>query len=156
ERSRKVFEEHIAYQRSLHRSEGRVVAEEPRLKAVVATEEVTHETVYSVAFELRKALQSDLFLMTDGKGTLLADVADLGAAGISMSDQPLVKGSLSNGEASGILTQGGDAYQVEARRLAFGETTVGVLLIGYKIDDRLTGTVQRQSGSTTVIALDGN
>lgn len=155
ERSHKVFEELVSYQKSLHRSESRVVAEEPRLKAVVATEEVTPDTVFSVAFELRKALQSELFLMTDAKARILADVTDPNASGFWIGDQPLVADALKTGEASGILTYGTSAFEVESRRLAFGDTTVGSLLIGYKIDDRLTDSVQRQTGSTVVIELNG-
>jgi sigma-B regulation protein RsbU (phosphoserine phosphatase) len=155
ERSHKVFEELVNYQKSLHRSEGRVVAEEPRLKAVVATEEVTPETVFSVAVELRKAIQSELFLMTDAKARILADVNDPNATGFWMGDQPLVAGALKDGEASGILTHSTSAFEVEARRLAFGDTTVGALLIGYRIDQRFTDTVQRQTGSSVVIELNG-
>src|SRR4051812_26959797 len=71
-RNRQVFEELQSYRQLLFRSETRVVAEEPRLRAVAAAQEVSHETVVGVALDLRKVLRSDLFLLTDGQGRLLA------------------------------------------------------------------------------------
>lgn len=154
-RSRAVFEEHLALRRSLYKSDCRVVAEEPRLKAVVATEDVSRETVVSVAFEIHKAIGSDLFLVTDGRGRLIADVADAAASGGSMRDQPLIASAIANGDSTGFLTHDGRAYQAAGRRLAFGETTVGVLVIGYRVDDRIATMVRRQTGSDVVIELDG-
>jgi len=72
QRSRQVLEDLQAYRQSLFSTEIRVVAEEPRLKAVAATEQITHETVLGVAQELRRAIGSELFLITDGAGRLLS------------------------------------------------------------------------------------
>lgn len=154
-RSRADFEEHMELRRSLYRAECRVVAEEPRLKAVVATEDISRETVMTVAFEIHKAIGSDLFLLTDGEGRLLADVADPKAVGDSLRSQPIVAAALTDGDSAGILTHAGRAYQAAGRRLSFGETTVGVLVIGHRIDDRLAAILQRQTGSDIVIELDG-
>lgn len=154
-RARQVFDEQRAYRESIHRSESRVVADEPRLKAVVATEDISPETVYGVAFELRKALQSDLFLITDGDGRLLADVLDPKATGFDMKGNPLVAGAIADGAKSGVWTTDGAVYEVQSRRLEFGTTTVGVLVIGYTIDERLVETVRRQTASLVVVELDG-
>src|SRR5262249_11687843 len=90
DRSRQGFEQLTADRELLYRSESRVVAEEPRLKAVVATEDVTHETVLGVASELRRALQADIFLIADGHGRLLADTANSEAAGDDVTGLPLI------------------------------------------------------------------
>jgi sigma-B regulation protein RsbU (phosphoserine phosphatase) len=155
ERNRQVFEELQAYRQSLFRQEIRVVAEEPRLKAVAATEEITHETVLGVARELRRAIASELFLITDGEGRLLADVAEAEASGGDLSGLPLVAQALARGEAEGVWTEARAAYQVQAKRLAFGTTPVGVLVIGHRLDDRVAQTVRRQTGSTVVVLLEG-
>src|SRR5215472_5774354 len=65
ERTKRVFEDLVSYRQSLLRAEARVVAEEPRLKAVVATEEITHETVLGVAEELRRTIGCDVFVLAD-------------------------------------------------------------------------------------------
>ncbi|HKQ70948.1 MAG TPA: SpoIIE family protein phosphatase [Polyangiaceae bacterium] len=140
---------------SLLRSEARVVAEEPRLKAVVATEDINHETILGVAAELRRALQSSIFLITDAEGRLLADVAEPGASGDDMSGDALIKGALEKGESSGLWTHDRELYAVHARRLAFGATTVGVLAVGYPIDDAWAARVASDTGSDIVV-LDGD
>jgi sigma-B regulation protein RsbU (phosphoserine phosphatase) len=154
-RSRDLFDTIRSYRESLHKSETRVVAEEPRLKAVVATEDVSRETVLGVAFELRRALQSDIFLITDGDGRLVADVLEPTAAGFDLSLNPTVAAALKDGEKAGIWASEGAIFEVEARRLAFGTTPVGVLVIGYKLDDRVVDAIRRQTATLIAIELDG-
>ena len=71
ERGRLVFEDMLRYRKSLHRAESRVLGDEPRLKAVVATDDVTRATVIGVITDLRRLLRCDLLLMTDRHGRLL-------------------------------------------------------------------------------------
>ncbi|MRG97707.1 PP2C family protein-serine/threonine phosphatase [Polyangium spumosum] len=151
ERSARVFEAHRGARLRAHADKAHVVAEEPRVKAVVATEDVSPETVYGVAVELRKAVQSDLFLMTDGAGSLLADVADPKASGFDMSKDPIVSGALREGEASGLWTNEGKLYEVVARRLSFGTETVGVLVLGFALGDALAEEVRLQTGSVVAV-----
>lgn len=148
-----AFEDLQGYRQTLFRSQIRVVAEEPRLKAVAATEEITHETVLGVARELKVAVGCDLFLITDGDGRLLADVADANAAGFDMSSNPLVAKALSSGQGNDIWTDEKAAYQVEAQRLDFGKTVVGVLVIGFKLDDAVARTITQQTGGSVVVLM---
>src|SRR5262249_56618508 len=67
-RSRGVFEDLQAYRQWVIRSQLRVVAEEPRLKAVAATEEGNHAPVLGVANEVKRAPLSDRLLITDADG----------------------------------------------------------------------------------------
>jgi sigma-B regulation protein RsbU (phosphoserine phosphatase) len=154
-RTRQVFEELQGYRQTLLKSEVRVVAEEPRLKATVATEEISHETVVGVATELRTTLGCDLFVMTDATAHLLVDVANPTAAGDDMSTIPLIAQALGQGDSSGVWIGGNKPYQMQAHRLAFGSTVIGVLAIGYLVDDRVAQTVRRQTGSSVVVLLDG-
>lgn len=154
-RDHMAFEDLQGYRQTLFRSQIRVVAEEPRLKAVAATEEITHETVLGVARELKVAVGCDLFLITDGDGRLLADVADASAAGFDMSANPLVSKALGSGQGTDIWTDAKAAYQVEAQRLDFGKTVVGVLVIGFKLDDAVARTVSQQTGGSVVVLMGG-
>jgi sigma-B regulation protein RsbU (phosphoserine phosphatase) len=154
-RASRVFDDLHAYRESLLRSEARVVAEEPRLKAVVATEDITHETVISVALELRRALQSSIFVITDADGRLVADVADPSASGDDLSSDRYVAAAFKNGEASGLWSHEHELYAVHARTLTFGKTTVGALVVGYQIDDALARSVSSETGSPVVVLHDG-
>ena len=155
ERGRRVFSELQRYRESLYRAEARAVADEPRLKAAVDTQDLSQETVLGVAVDLRKAIQSDLFLLTDGTGHLIADIADPKASGFDLSQNPEVAAALAGGDGFGVWTHGNHAYQVEAHRLSFGATTVGVVILGYEFDDRAAQTVADQTGDVVVVDLDG-
>ena len=155
ERGRRVFTDLQTYRESLYRAESRAVADEPRLKAAVDTQDLSQETVYGVAVDLRKAIESDLFLLTDGTGHLVADVADPKASGFDLSHNREVAAALQTGDAFGIWTHDAHAYQVQAHRLAFGNTTVGVVVIGHEFDDRVADTVAQQTGDVVVVDLDG-
>jgi len=151
ERSARVFSGLREKRERVFAASAHVVAEEPRLKAVVATEEVSPETVYGVAFDLRKAVKSDLFLMTDGEGRLLADVADPKASGFDMSKDPVVAGALAGVEKTGVWTNEGKLYEVVARKLTFGTTPVGVLILGFALDDAFAEEVRLETGSVVVM-----
>lgn len=155
ERGRRVFTDLQQYRESLYRAESRAVADEPRLKAAVDTQELSQETVYGVAVDLKKAIQCDLFLLTDGTGHLIADVADPKASGFDLSTNSEVAAALKSGDGFGIWTHDGHAFQVQAHRLSFGSTVVGVVVIGHEFDDRVAETVARQTGNVVVVDLEG-
>lgn len=151
----RVFSESWAQRRSVLRSEARVIAEEPRLKAVTSAEDVGRDTIVGVALELHQAVQSDLFVLTDAEGRLLLDAAAPDEHGHDMKSHEVIRDALSRGDASGVWTAGSVAYQVQARRLEFGETPFGVLVIGYAVGQKLVDSLERQIGARAVVELDG-
>jgi sigma-B regulation protein RsbU (phosphoserine phosphatase) len=154
-RAGRLFEDLQTYRQSLLRSEARVIAEEPRLKAVAATQDLDTETAMGVAFELRRALQSDLLVLADGSGHILADTSDPAASGQDASANPLIASALKSGEDSTVWTDGAQALQVHAKRLTFGSTVAGVVVVGYKLDDRIAKTAYEQTAISVLVELDG-
>ncbi len=154
-RSRDVARDLHAERQSLNRQECRVVAEEPRLKAVVATEDVARETILDAVRTLAQTLNAGVFVIVDGEGRLIADSAQPDASGFDLSDRPVVKKALADGEDAGVWTAEGIAYQVSACRLEFGSRVVGVLVIGHAIDDAFADTVARHTGGALMLTLDG-
>jgi sigma-B regulation protein RsbU (phosphoserine phosphatase) len=154
-RTQRVFEEVQAYRRSLIRAEASVIAEEPRLKAVVATEDVSPATLVGVARDLRKLIQSDLFIITDAEGHLRLDLANPDAADADMGRVPVVAAALRSGEGSGVWTDDARAYQVEAKRMMFGAQVVGVVVTGFSLDDGVARAVYQQTGADVVIENEG-
>jgi len=150
-RTQHVFEDVEAYRRSLIRAQARVMAEEPRLKAVVATENVSVATLVDVARDLRKLLKSDVFILTDAAGRLRFDLAKPGASDTDLSRLPVVAAALRSGEGSGIWTDDQRAYQVEAIAMKFGADTAGVVITGFTLDDSVAEAVSRQTGNDVVI-----
>jgi len=153
--SREVFDEVQRYRQSLARSECHTLAEEPRLKALVGTAGVTHETVLQEAQELSKSLGVDLFLLTDNEGHLLADTTEPKATGTSLAADPIIAKALVDAEVAGFWRRGTIVYQVQARQIAFGRNVVGILVVGYKLDGRVAQAVHRQTSSHVAIEVGG-
>lgn len=155
DRADAVFVDLQAYRQSLARSEALTVAQEPRLKAVIGTEDISHETVVDVARELQRAVGTDLLLLLAADGTLRVDTADPRATGASLLDQPVVVAALRDEDAGAVWTQGARVFQVHARRLGYGDVEIGVLILGRLYDARIPTTVRRQTGAAVVVTLDG-
>ncbi|MFO0579419.1 MAG: SpoIIE family protein phosphatase [Polyangia bacterium] len=151
-RGRGVFEDLLLYRKTLHRAESRVLADEPRLKAVVATDDVTAATVLGVIADLRRALRCDLLLIIDRGGRLLASATHPEEAGAVLAENPTVATALEHGESDGVWIDGAQVFQVHGRRLSYGTMSVGAVVVGYRIDDALAETVARQMGVHVIIA----
>jgi phosphoserine phosphatase RsbU/P len=157
-RSRDVTLDLHASRMALQRQECRVVAEEPRLKAVVATEDIERETVVDAVRDLSQTLHAEVFVIVDAEGRLLADAAKPDASGVAMVQLPVVRDALEKGEQAGVwlATDKGEdkAYQVHGCRLEFGARVVGALIVGHVIDDEIAKTVARQTGGLLVVVSD--
>jgi phosphoserine phosphatase RsbU/P len=153
-RSRVVTLDLHASRASLLRQECRVVAEEPRLKAVVATEDVARDTILDAVRTLADTLKSGVFVIVDADGNLIADHAAPEAAGFALGDRPVVANALAAGEEAGVWLADNHAFQVQGCRLEFGARVVGALVIGHTVDDELVGTVERQTGGKLIVVAD--
>ena len=152
-RTERVLDDVQQFKASLLAAEARAVAQEPRIKAVIATPDVSAETVLGVVREVKKAMAGDLMIITDAAGDVVADAGDPDAAGHSLAANPVVAAALAGGSASGIWTVDHHPYQVAAVRLTFGATNVGVVVIGSVLDDRFAETVRGQTGSMIVLEI---
>jgi sigma-B regulation protein RsbU (phosphoserine phosphatase) len=155
DRSHGVFADMMRYRSASYRSDCVVAANEPRLRAVVATEEIPRENIIGAIAEMRTSLGSDLFVLTDPAGVLVGDVLDPKAEGDDLSKRREIASAIKTGEGSGVWITGGRPYQVNTCRVDFGERTVGIIAIGHVIDDAVAHTVYQQTGSTLLVALDG-
>jgi phosphoserine phosphatase RsbU/P len=153
-RSRVVTLDLHASRASLLRQECRVVAEEPRLKAVVATEDVARDTIIDAVRTLADTLRAGVFVIVDADGNLIADNAAPEEAGFALGDRPVVADALAKGEQSGVWLADTKAFQVQGCRLEFGARVVGALVVGHTVDDELVGTVERQTGGKLVVVAD--
>lgn len=154
-RDRQAVADMLEYRNSLHRSKSRLLGDEPRLKAVVATDDVTPATVLGVLADLRRALRCELLLLTDPQGKLVADAAHPDESGTALSDVPEVAVALKSGESEGVWIDGPQVFQVHGRRLSFGTLVVGAVIIGYRIDDSFADLVGRHVGAGVAVLLDG-
>lgn len=155
ERGREVTLDLHAARQSLYRQECRVVADEPRLRAVVATEDIARETIVDSVTTLATTVGAGVFVIVDPAGRLIVDHAVPGATGFDLSDRPAVQRALDDGEGSGVWLADDKVYQVQGCRLEFGARVVGALVIGHAIDDAEAETVARHTAGVLIVAADG-
>ncbi len=153
-RSRVVTSDLHESRSTLLRQECRVVAEEPRLKAVVATEDVARETIVDAVRTLAETLHAGVFVIVDADGHLIADNAAPEAAGDDLGGNAVVATALAKGEESGVWVADNKAFQVQGCRLEFGARVVGALVVGHAIDDERMATVARQTGGSLTVVSD--
>ncbi len=151
----KVLLETWAYRQRVQHSEVRVAASEPRLKAVVGSDEIGQETIDGVAIEMKGALGADVFILLDGAGRVIVDANHPDAAGADMSQNDLIERTRRDGSGSAVWVEGSTVYQVQAEQLAFGRRGIGVLVTGRVVNDEFAEAVFRQTGAGVVVELDG-
>ncbi|CAN5910619.1 hypothetical protein BH11MYX2_BH11MYX2_39320 [soil metagenome] len=152
-RSKDVALELHADRQTLHRQECHVVAEEPRVKAVVATEDIAQETIQDAARDMATTLGAGVFVIVDDEGNVLADNADSRAAGAKLGANQIVRKTLADGDAVGVWIADGKPFQVHGCRLEFGARIVGALVIGHAIDDSFAQQVSKHTGAQLVVAV---
>jgi len=156
ERSREVALDLDKNRQASHKQECRVVVDEPRVKAVVATEDVARETILDAVRTMAAALKADVFVIVDVDGRLIADSAAPDAEGFDLKDRMVVAQALATGEPQvGLWVADSKAYQVAGCRLEFGARVVGALVIGHAIDDEFANTVAKHTGGELIVAIDG-
>jgi phosphoserine phosphatase RsbU/P len=154
-RSGRALADLIASRDELFAAQLAVVADEPRLKAVVAAPDVDAATIQDVVAEIQRAVGADRLVLVDADGKLVADTDAPGTHGADWSKQPAIAGALETGAASAVWMRGADdALQIRASRLAFGPTVVGVLVIGYRLDT-LPAAFARETGTTLLLIVHG-
>jgi len=134
-------------ERMLERSAA-LLANLPSLKAVMTTE---HEaTIQDASTDFWRLVGSDLFVLADRSGKLVA--LDTATAGFSRSEaQGFLRRSLGDGETRDWWFGSGHLFEVFLQPIYFGSpaehTLLGVLAVGYEIDDRVAEDVSRVASS---------
>lgn len=152
--SRLVIERIHRQQQKQNRDKGRVIANEPRLRAVVDADDTDRETVLDVARTLKKEADTGLFLIADGDGYLRADVLHPEDEGDDLRGLALIAAALKDGHASSVWSLPGTVYQVAAIRMDFGARVSGVLVTGREIDDTWAKEIHEQTSAALVVELD--
>jgi sigma-B regulation protein RsbU (phosphoserine phosphatase) len=156
DRSHAVWNELLTYRAAKLRSDCRVVANEPRTRNVLGTQDISRETIVGVMEELRTSLGSDLFLLTDPEGLLIGDIKDPKAEGFDLAkEHPAIAAAKKSGDGAAIWVSEDRPVQMAACRVEAGGQTLGIIAIGYVLDNAVAEAFHRQTGSTLLVTLDG-
>lgn len=131
-------------------SENRVVADEPRLKAVVNSAEIDEQTVRDTAMEMREVSRSDLFLLLGPDGAVRANVAADGKAGPAPppgAADAVIEAERQRKEYTAAWALEGDLYLVAGHVVTLSGRIAGVLITGDRIDDRIARKIRRETAT---------
>jgi signal transduction histidine kinase/ActR/RegA family two-component response regulator len=132
--ARKVFEELQALRVRQLLTGTKMLAEVPQIKAVVTTPGLDHATFLDSALTAQELIRSDLLLLSDRQGRLLASTEERERFGDDLAGEPVLAQALGGEEASGIRASEDGLYQVVALPFLLRDTVVGALLTGFAIN----------------------
>jgi signal transduction histidine kinase len=149
EENRRIQVEHFS-------REARLIADLPTLKAIV---DIGHPpTALGVAKEFQQELGSDLFLVTDRQGRVLARLASEGAAGGAYEGLPGVVQAQSGRESSWVWPHPGGVLQVVTVPIWIHPQQpeiLGTLSIGFSLDNAVAGRYRSLTNSDIAFGVNG-
>lgn len=154
-RAERAYERFVVLHDNLFAVQARSVAQTPHLKAVMNIADVDHRTVFHTARELHSVVETDLMLLINARGVLLADVGDPTLFGDNLSVFPGVEGGLTGSEYHGIWSYQGSLYQIILTPIVMESQMLGLLVLGYLLDSVAAAEVREFTGSDVLILYAG-
>jgi len=134
----------------------RFMADAPPLKAAVDTNDPP--TVQDVADGYQHQLKSNLLLVTNRTGRVLATVGASARTATIISSQPAVRGALTGREGLSLLPQPGGMIQLVTVPVFIGLShpdILGTLSVGFILDDALAAQLKQITLSDIAFGMDG-
>ena len=134
----------------------RLVADSPRLKAAVDTGDPP--TVQPFAEEYRTLVHAPLLVMTGRHGQLLAEAGDMELTDAAVGSLPEIQKALSGRESSGFWPHADGMLHVITVPITIGLQSpeiMGVLAVGFRLDNELAAQFKRATESDIAFAVDG-
>ncbi len=103
--------------------------------------------------EYQNRLSFDLAVVLDRNGSVVSRTGDPGAAGEDLSGDPLVATALGEKQAFGVWARGDGLYHAVALPLVRNFERVGLIVVGFSVNDALARQIQRSSGADTVFLI---
>ena len=134
----------------------RLIADTPKLKAAVDTRDA--ETVQGVARGFQDSVSSNLLVVTDKSGSVLAEVGTTARNAVIVAGQPAVRLALSSRESVSLLPQPAGMFQIVTVPIPLGTRNpeiLGTLSVGFMLDDALAAQLKTITGSDIAFGMDG-
>ena len=134
----------------------RLIADAPRVKAAVDTNDPP--TVQDIASEYQDQLHSNLLLVTNESGQVLATVGASPREAAIVASQPSVRAAAEGREGFSLIPQPDGMLQLVTVPIAIGLTNPdiqGTLSVGFLLDDALAAQLKEITGSEIAFGMDG-
>jgi len=134
----------------------RFIADAPPLKAAVDTNDP--ETVQGIANTYQNQVKSNLLLVTNRKGDILATVGATGRTAAIIANQPAVHDGLAGRESLSLLPQADGMIQLVTVPVYVGivrPDILGTLSVGFMLDNALAAQLKQITLSEIAFGMDG-
>jgi signal transduction histidine kinase len=130
-----------------------LIADAPKVKAAIDTKDPS--TVQMVLDEYPSQLRSDLMLVTNKSGAVLATVGASSRTASIVANQPSVRDALAGHPSFSLLPQPDGMLQLVTVPITIGPETLGTLSVGFLLDDTLAAQLKQVTGSEIAFGMDG-
>lgn len=142
--------------RQLH-DRTRMAAEMPQLKAVVTTPGLDHATLLDSARAAQALIRSELLMLADQQGHLLASATEPTRVGDDLTASPAFQAALRGEPYDGVWETAEALYQVSTEPVVFGEeisgaVLAGVVLAGFEVTPALIEVLEQMTNCSVVVA----
>jgi signal transduction histidine kinase len=134
----------------------RLIADAPKLKAAVDTNDPP--TVQDTANDYQAQLNSNVLIITNRKGDVLAAVGASPRTGAVVASQRGVKSALSGHESVSLLPQPDGVLHLITVPMSVGlaqPDILGTLSVGFLLGDMFAGQLKQLTGSDIAFGMDG-
>ncbi len=134
----------------------RFIADAPKVKAAVDTNDPP--TVQDIASGYQDQLKSNLLLVTNRSGAVLATVGAAPQAALVVASQPAVRDALRGQEGFGLLPQPDGMLQLVTVPILIGlkqPEILGTVSVGFLLDNALAAQLKEITGSDVAFGMDG-
>ncbi|HVH29978.1 MAG TPA: ATP-binding protein [Vicinamibacterales bacterium] len=134
----------------------RFIADAPKVKAAVDTNDPP--TVQDIASDYQDQLRSNLLLVTNRSGAVLATVGASPQAALVVANQPAVRDALRGRESFSLLPQPDGMLQLVTVPISIGlaqPEILGTVSVGFLLDNALAIQLKEITGSDVAFGMDG-
>ncbi len=129
----------------------KLIAQNPYVQAYIA--DADSVSILDLARQSASDLGSDFVIVTDSSGMILARTDKPAASGQSVAGNLLVKQALEGEEVTGLWLEGQNLYNAVALPIITGDTIMGVLVVGYAIDETVANEIRNLTHSEIAFFL---
>jgi len=136
----------------------RLIADAPRLKAAVDTNDPLTVQPPLEDIASQNQLNANLLLVTNKTGKVLATVGVSSRAGVVVANQPSVRQAMAGHESVSLIPQPGGMLQLITVPILIGPRQpdiLGTLSVGFLLDDALAAQLKLITGSDIAFGMDG-
>ncbi len=132
----------------------RVLVEDPRLKATLATEGMDAATVADILGDLAKLRGRGFLLVLSPDAKVFAQASAPELRGLDLSDASVVKKAVATSDAVvGAWMLGGKVMDLSLMAIRFGDDVVAYLVVGQAVDQAMIESVASETGAHVANAI---